>query len=348
MSNVSLLNNSSDHLIKFSENGSYIRLILYVVIIIAFVVGALANIAVLYILHKSSKSGNKRYVFMLKCLAANDFVAQCGMLLLVCLNKYQIVPTHFKCVLFVFLRGFGVGSGCIALVMAIERLLALTKPFLYQRHVTHNMVRRCTGILWGGAIFITYFPLFGFGQYYNNENCSRYREASLIKDIIYAYIFFMFGTTIIVGIISCNLRIIYELWKIQNGQRIVQSERKNPARGPRHESLEEVFFGRLMIILCILYIVCWIPQMVAIPMAQLMRGSKPYKVVAQVADPLLAIYFALDPYVYVLGRYIKINFCRKLCKKPATRDFKNTSVDIQMKAIQSSHKRSPRILSEDK
>lgn len=41
--------------------------------------------------------------------------------------------SHLSCVFRVVWRGFGVSSGCVALVMAVERWLALTHPFLYQK-----------------------------------------------------------------------------------------------------------------------------------------------------------------------------------------------------------------------
>ncbi|KAG8223631.1 hypothetical protein J437_LFUL016592 [Ladona fulva] len=45
---------------------------------------------------------------------------------------------HFLCVLRVVWRLFGLGSGCVAIVMAVERWIALTRPFLYQK-VGHSL-----------------------------------------------------------------------------------------------------------------------------------------------------------------------------------------------------------------
>ncbi|KAK5639227.1 hypothetical protein RI129_011719 [Pyrocoelia pectoralis] len=310
MKNFTSRTNTMEHISEISENASNVQLVIHVVITIAFIIGALANIAVLWILYKSSKARNSKHILMLRCLASNDIVAQCGMLLMLYLNKYNLLPTQWRCALFVCLRGFGIGSGCVALVMAIERWLALTKPFVYQALVTHSMVRRCICILWCGAIIITYFPLFGFGQYYNSGKCSRYREAILCKDVIYAYIFFIFGTTIILGIVCCNVRILYELWKIRNTQRPLMRRCSKPEVSTKYSTDEEVSFAKFMAALCIVFITCWMPQMISIPLAQFWKDSYLYKVLGKIADPLLVVYFALDPYVYVLQRYTRGNPCK--------------------------------------
>lgn len=49
----------------------------------------------------------------------------------------ELVPdarnTQLFCATRVVLRVFGIGSVCIAVTMALERYLALTRPFLYQK-----------------------------------------------------------------------------------------------------------------------------------------------------------------------------------------------------------------------
>ena len=48
--------------------------------------------------------------------------------------------------------------------------------------------------LWLGALALTTLPLFGFGLYYKNGQCCRYREAREPSDVAYAYMWFFFGT----------------------------------------------------------------------------------------------------------------------------------------------------------
>jgi len=108
-----------------------------VVFTIMYVIGALGNLAALTILYRNEKkTRNKKIVLMLRCLASNDLVALLGMLVLMNLQFYlpneRVCSLQF-CVARVIWRQFGLSSGCVAVVMAVERWLALTHPFLYQK-----------------------------------------------------------------------------------------------------------------------------------------------------------------------------------------------------------------------
>jgi hypothetical protein len=108
-----------------------------VVFTIMYVTGALVNLAALIILYRSEKkTRNKKMVLMLRCLASNDLVALLGMLILMYLPIFLPPETdrsHEYCVARVIWKQFGLSSGCVAAVMAIERWIALTHPFLYQK-----------------------------------------------------------------------------------------------------------------------------------------------------------------------------------------------------------------------
>lgn len=72
--------------------------------------------------------------FMLRCLVGNDLTALLGSLVQMYVRLYLPNPNEkWLCVSRVLFRAFGLGSGCVALVMAVERWLALTHPFVYPR-----------------------------------------------------------------------------------------------------------------------------------------------------------------------------------------------------------------------
>lgn len=98
------------------------------IVTVPFIIGVAGNVAALCILYYTAKRRNAKHVLLLRCLAANDLVSELGMLIVT-----YIPHSYSKCVLVVLLRAFGLGSGCIAFVMAVERWLALTKPFFYQQ-----------------------------------------------------------------------------------------------------------------------------------------------------------------------------------------------------------------------
>ncbi|XP_046398795.1 prostaglandin E2 receptor EP4 subtype isoform X2 [Ischnura elegans] len=280
---------------------------------------------------------------------------------------------HFLCGLRVVWRLFGLGSGCIAIVMAVERWLALTRPFLYQKHVTYNIIKRSIFSLWAAVLVLVFMPFLGFGVYFQplTRTCVRYKMATLPKDIAYAYVFFTFGTLLCICIVCCNLAVIRVLCRVgKKGRSMVrrisrnslktssysmgvannkaQSQKdhcegvaihmtpsslpssgsSNHSRFSNHHLLvnlstathEELAFARLMAVLCIGFVVCWMPQMISILISQLAPTSRGGKIFSRLADVLMALHFMLDPYIYVLLRSRRRETCSRailkvLCRK---------------------------------
>lgn len=80
--------------------------------------------------------------------------------------------------------------------MAIERWMALARPFTYHKHITNEIIKYALKFFIFLALVITILPLFGIGLYdYNPEKqmCERYRDAVDVVDIAYAYLFMIFG-----------------------------------------------------------------------------------------------------------------------------------------------------------
>lgn len=114
-----------------------------VVITAFYIVGVLGNLAALGFLFRSDiKPRNPKHALMLRCLAFNDLVAVLGMMTLMNVQLYYPYLAHSRsyCKLRVISRIFGLGSGCVALVMAIERWFALTRPFFYQKVRFHLLL----------------------------------------------------------------------------------------------------------------------------------------------------------------------------------------------------------------
>lgn len=131
----------------------------------------------------------------------------------------------------------------------------------------------------------------------------------------------LLGTTISMCIAMCNISVICELRQIGRTHRglIRHSSKKNI--GDKYHTAEEVSFAKLMAVICMIFVICWMPQMVcsansnlgnsnfcfyiqiSILLAQFWPSSALHKSFTRVADMLMCIYFTLDPYVYVLQRY---------------------------------------------
>lgn len=106
-----------------------------VIITTCYLLGISANtLALITLCQRSTRPNNPKHRMMLKCLTANDLTAMLGMLVLMYLQLYlPVANSQFFCGVRVIWRVFGLGSGCVTVVMAVERYLAITKPFLYQK-----------------------------------------------------------------------------------------------------------------------------------------------------------------------------------------------------------------------
>ncbi|VEN64579.1 unnamed protein product [Callosobruchus maculatus] len=249
-----------------------IRLYIQILITIAFLIGVLGNITALWILYKTANRRNKKHLFLLRCLAVNDLITQVGMLHFIYLGRYQGIP-YWNCVGFVLIQAFGLGSGCVAFIMAFVRWLALTRPFLYHQVFTYQILKRLLCGLWLTAVILTYLPLFGFGLYYNKDKneCDRFRYAVEVKDKIYAHLFFAFGATLCICIALCNVAVICELLRIRSQQKVLVRRiskaiivnRDRPGCPARYHTPEEKAFAKLMGFICLIFIVCWAPQVVS-------------------------------------------------------------------------------------
>ncbi|XP_018314094.1 prostaglandin E2 receptor EP3 subtype isoform X2 [Mycetomoellerius zeteki] len=308
------------------------------VLTLVYTTGVIGNVSALVILFHRDKRRNRKHLLMLRCLATNDLVALLGMLVQMYVTIYagDVTSTRIFCSLRVVWRLFGLFSGCVAIVMAAERWLALTRPFVYQK-VTYPVIVRCMLALWLIALTITSLPVMGFGLYYKDKQCVRYREATEPSDIAYAYVWFIFGTLLCLSIVWCNLAVSRALNKLSRrtvalGRISRASSRAKPlltitgVHTPhRLETVttEERAFARLMAVLSISFVICWMPHMISIPLAQFAMhlpktaiAIKCIRIFHIIADILLCIHFTLDPYIYVLLRMPRPRFrlLKPLCR----------------------------------
>lgn len=132
-----------------------------------------------------------------------DFVGLIGMLSQAIIESYaniNFIHRHIWtfCFVRVVWRFFGMSSGCVAFIMAIERYFALTKPFFYCKHFTNGLIKRLILMMWTSCALLTFAPAFGFGIFcdVHAKKCERYRDADEPLDVTYAFIFFFAGQSL--------------------------------------------------------------------------------------------------------------------------------------------------------
>ncbi|GIY98885.1 g_PROTEIN_RECEP_F1_2 domain-containing protein [Caerostris extrusa] len=152
--------------------------------------------------------------------------------------------------------------------------------FLSFQHVTHKLIKRAIFSLWMIALFLVCLPFTGFGIYYEETvpgsgifRCTRYRSAREPTDVAYAFLMFAFGCLLCLVIVCCNLAVVQALCRMGRkslahcGRTTVRKDSRELSYN--HTTPEELSFAKLMVILCIFFVACWVPQMVTILMAQL-------------------------------------------------------------------------------
>ncbi|CAG4988744.1 unnamed protein product [Colias eurytheme] len=294
------------------------------VVKVAYAIGIVGNAAAIVALRIGEKRvRNRKHLLLLTSLAVNDLVALVGMLsaLLVAEQFPSLSKTQYYCAARVGLRVFGIGSVCIAVTMALERYLALTRPFLYQKQVTYFVIRMTLLVSWLWAALLTCAPVLGLGLYYDpvKRCCVRYRNATHGMDFAYAVFYVMFGTLLCAILVYCNLAVIRALYAIsgpRGGGPVVRRVSKSSCRArragagagtaPAHNAAtaEEVAFSRLMATLSVLFMICWLPQMVtsALYLALGPASWRRLDSLGALSDVLMLLNYVLDPVLYVLMR----------------------------------------------
>lgn len=158
----------------------------------------------------------------------------------------------------------------ISMACMSKKLLFFKKLFIfyyfYFQHVTHKLIKRAIFSLWLTALFLVCLPFTGFGLYYQSK-CVRYRIASEPSDIAYAFLMFTFGCLLCLVIVGCNLAVVQALCRMGRnsmahcGRTTVRKDSRELSFN--HTTPEELSFAKLMVVLCIFFVVCWVPQMVS-------------------------------------------------------------------------------------
>ncbi|KAE9523533.1 hypothetical protein AGLY_016085 [Aphis glycines] len=277
------------------------------------VIGIFGNLLELFILYRTRSSSNQKHVFMLRCMATNDLIVVVALLVQVCVNfkRPDYMRNHvWSCRLRVVWRFFMLYSGCLAMVMAIERWVALTKPFFfYQNNISLRQLKLMVVILWFGEFCLVCAPIFGFGLYWDEKLslCVRYRYAKKPLDVLYAYLYFCHGVFLCSTIAYTNLAVMKALCMKDS----LQNKHNGTMRRSNRESSltfntitkEERSFGRLMFLLCVAFVTCWVPQMISIPLTRFVEDESRVLPFTIAGDILLAIHFPLDPFLYVLQQW---------------------------------------------
>lgn len=167
---------------------------------------------------------------------------------------------------------FPMGSGLVATLMSVDRLLSIKAPFL---HRTHATVSNATKLLLAVMVFSAIFaimPVFGFGSFVLNLTgtyCTINWFADSDSDKAFSYMYATIGILMIIIVVLSNAVVIFLLLKKTKHRRKLSQVNKKSS----NDKLQ-LQFSRMMIIISLLFLICWTPFMVSIIYFTIFKQTK--------------------------------------------------------------------------
>ena len=189
-----------------SMNKDFIRAAQYISLPI-FLCNLIGNSLVIIIVQRNKKMQCAN-TFLLSCLAAGDLlfavIAETNMVLLATGSKVRLQATYMF---------YTLVSVLILMLLAIERYLAILKPFFYKAKVTKSLVRKLI------LIILTFSSMVSAPAYYvfgNNGNAWDFCVSSKFDETLvvsYTATLLVLSITIPGSImILCYIRVILHIW----------------------------------------------------------------------------------------------------------------------------------------
>lgn len=232
---------------------------------IMFASGVFGNLLAIFVLTRSSRE-HKQTVFyrLVGALACTDLFGTCAtspVTLAVYANKLKWVGGKALCNYESFMLIFaGYATICIVGTMAVDRFLAISRPFFYDTHITAGRAKYIIIGLWSFAAFMGLLPIIGLGENINQfpgSWCFFSFTSSELKNQIFAYMYSIFGLFVIIITAISNVYVTFLLLKMRrNAVRTM-----NASNTRRHDC--ELQMMVLLLGIIFIFSTCWCPFMVS-------------------------------------------------------------------------------------
>ncbi|VDI32723.1 Hypothetical predicted protein [Mytilus galloprovincialis] len=270
--------------------------------IVGLSLGVFGNLLALIILVKSAHI-HKWKVFY-KMITTLSYVDLTGISFLspiviaVYTNEMNWVGGKELCHFFSFMLIFSSMCTCLIIAaMALDRYVAIVHPIKYRTIPKDRLVKFViAGILLFSA-FVSCFPIMGIGHnvvHFPGSWCFSNFYDSFIDCAIFAY---FYSITILLLVIMTATLNIWALAKLIVGKRSNVRRGSNTARSKRHI---DVYIMILLIVIFVVFAVCWSPFVVRIIITQI--TGRHDKMVDLVTLRIASFNQILDPWVYLLFR----------------------------------------------
>lgn len=161
----------------------------------------------------------------------------------------------------------GFYAGVIIVIIAIERWVALSQPYNYEKIMTIPRIKIALGIV--GVIYAIFFlsPTLGFGHvriFEPGTYCNIDWFATNVEDRVFAVFCIGIILSCVVIVIGCNIHVIFILNKLRLQRRKLEVSTDAAVKKKLRRSDSESAMTKVMIIITICYCICWLPVAVRI------------------------------------------------------------------------------------
>lgn len=161
-------------------------------------------------------------------------------------------------------------SAFLATSMAIDRCIAVTKPFFHRKTMTVNKAKILILAATGASFIISFFPILSFGSFVRNLSgsfCTVNWFPQNSSDRAFCVFYAVLGGLPAIVVLFCNITVIWELFKSKQRRVSVTNmilpgaRRMSQARNTERDDTERQF-SRTMVLISVVYLFGWIPFMV--------------------------------------------------------------------------------------
>lgn len=161
-------------------------------------------------------------------------------------------------------------SAFLAMSMAVDRYIAVTRPFFHRKTMTVNKAKILLSVTISASLIVSLFPLCSFGSFVQNLRgtfCTVNWFPQNASDRAFCVFYAVLGGLPATVVLFCNITVIWELFRSKQ-RRIsvtnmivpgVNRRAMYPAKGSERVEDTEKQFSRTMVLISVVYLLGWIP-----------------------------------------------------------------------------------------
>lgn len=237
--------------------------------VVSFTLGVLGNILAIIVLVRFKKKHKwgifSRFVIALALTDLFGIITTSPVVFAVFARKVNlsenVLLCHYMAVMMIFA---GLATVLLVSAMAVDRALAILLPLTYYAIGTRTFANSLIIGVWVFSLFFAFLPLIGLGEnvaHYPFSWCFFNYFGDKTEDKIYGFFYSFLGLGSICLTIILNLRVIARL--ISESKSHVRRESIPNRTNRRTRSNKDISIAIFLIMIVIVFTVCWAPFMVS-------------------------------------------------------------------------------------